>query len=112
MLKCPPNLGTIDIDLIYSVPFLPQKRFVNLQLKITYFGHFWTLNFRKLFFGLKKRKFKWVYRPQNLIFHHFFTCSKYPYYHMFISQKIILVEKYLVFFAFFEISQIQNTEYF
>ena len=32
----------------------------------------------KIFFGLKKPTFKWVYRPQNIILHHFFTCSKHP----------------------------------
>ena len=33
---------------------------------------------KKIFFGLKKPTFKWVYRPQNIILHHFFTCSKHP----------------------------------
>ena len=47
MLPYVPNLETIDIGVIYSVPFRPQKRFLNPQLKISFLGHFWTLNFRK-----------------------------------------------------------------
>ena len=59
--------------------FRPKRVFLVPQLKITYFGHFWTLNFReKKTFGLKKPTFKWVCRPQNIILHHFFACSKHP----------------------------------
>ena len=36
-------VDTIDIDVIYSVPFSSLKRFLISQLKITYLGHFWTL---------------------------------------------------------------------
>ena len=55
MLRDAPNLDTIDIDVIYSVPFRPQKRFLNPQLKITFFGDFWTLNFRVFFVWKNQR---------------------------------------------------------
>ena len=56
MLRYAPNLDTIDIDVIYSVPFRPQKRFLNPQLKISFLGHFSTLNFRKNFFLVWKNQ--------------------------------------------------------
>ena len=56
MLRYAPNLDTIDIDVIYSVPFRPQKRFLNPQLKISFLGHFSTLNFRKKFFLVWKNQ--------------------------------------------------------
>ena len=109
MLKCPPKLYTIWYRHHMLDTFFAPKGFFGPQLKITYFGHFWTLNFRKKnIFGLKKPTFKWVYRPQNIILHHFFTCSKHslikicPYLKKKIwSQNMWYFEKSQKNFAFF-----------
>ena len=67
--------GGTYIPCIYIwYTFLPQKHFLNPQLKITYFCHLWTLNFcKKCFFGVTKTTFKWVCGPQNFILDHFLT---------------------------------------
>ena len=79
MLKCPPKLYTIWYRPHMLGTFFAPKGFFGPTTQITYFGHFWTLNFRKkMFLVWKKPTFKWVYRPQNIILHHFFTCSKHP----------------------------------
>ena len=52
-----PQTLTLSISmLIYSVPFRPQKRFLNPQLKISFLGHFSTLNFRKKIFLVWKNQ--------------------------------------------------------
>ena len=61
--------------------FFTPKRFLITQLKVTYFDHFSTLNFRNFFLVWKKTTFKWVYISQNFIFHHFLARSNCPIMH-------------------------------
>ena len=93
--------------------FHPQSLFVIQQLKITYCSHFLTLNFRQKKFRFeKKTTFKWVYRPQNIILHHFFICSKHP-----LLSYVHISKKYFGFkICSIWISEIskneKNTKYF
>ena len=89
---------TSDIGVIYSMAIFSKNHFFVPQVKKNILHYFGTSNFRKkFFFDLQNLMFQVVSGAQKSIPEHFFECSKYPSYHMSISQKIFWDSKNMVF---------------